>query len=267
MKRLLHFLLLAPLVACGQPAPTTNNQTVEAPAQDTAAADDSQLWKPPAAASKRDKALIIDWFKANDGCQGGINVLPDDPICKKRDALDDRLRKHGWCWGAPLDKSAANDDWHRCGAYDSDNLTTADADVKRGMTAPSDDGRGSPDSHAGDWYDEKQRAKSPLLQAYENAVEPIDQKIGLANVLTECGIRGTAWHQQMLATLEDRKHQPSIDEMGQRLSAIDAAAAKRFDQIVIDGQSGFMLTGQPKEAACRSIANMPFAANDATFQR
>jgi hypothetical protein len=74
---------------------------------------------------------VAQWQKDNDGCQGGINVLPTDPICQARDRDVERLAKHGWCWGAPLAKSAADSDWHRCGAYDSDDMSNADADVSR----------------------------------------------------------------------------------------------------------------------------------------
>lgn len=272
MKRLLPFLLLVPLAACGQQPSSADNQRAEALAQNAAVpVDNSQFWQPPTDASQADKALILDWSNANEGCQGGSGVTPDDPICKKRDAFQDRLRKHGWCWGAPMEKSAANNDWHRCGTYDTDNLTNVDADIQRGLAILGEGNDVQPDvtsdPQADDWYNEKQRPKSPLLQAYENAVEPIDQKIALANILAECGIRGPEWHQQMLAALNDRKLQPSIEEMRQRLLPSDLAAAKRFDQIVIDGAMKFNLGGQSKEAACRAIANMPFASNETAFQR
>lgn len=197
MRRLLSFLLLA-LAACGQQPMPTNHQTTDGPTR-TAVPAGEQLWKPPATASKADKAAIGRWSIADEGCRGGPVTL-DDPICKKRDALEGRLRKHGWCWGAPMSKSAADNDWHRCGAYDTDNLTEADiaADVQRTSLALGEGNNAQTSAdvnpHADDWYIEKHRPKSPLLQAYENAVEPIDQKIALANILTECGIRGAAWH-------------------------------------------------------------------------
>ena len=267
---ILPFLLLASLTACGEQPAVTNNQTAGGQAQNTTGPEgDSQVWKSPAGASKTVIALINDWATANEGCQGGINVSADDPICKKRDALQDRLRKHGWCWGAPMDKSAADDAWHRCGTYDTDNLSNLDADIQRGLAALGNENQrnAEPEQHADDWISEKERPKSPLLQAYENAVEPIDQKIALANVLAKCGIRGREWHRQMLTVLDDRKRQPSIDEMQQRLSPSDAAVAKRFDQIVIDGSMKFHLGDQLDTTACSSIANMPFVLNDRAFQR
>ena len=123
-----------------------------------------------------------------------------------------------------------------------------------------------PNPHASDWYNEKQRPKSPMLQVYENAIEPIDLKIALANVLATCGIRGQEWHRKMLAVLDERRHQSSIEEIRQRLSPRDVASAKRFDQIVIDGETQFHLGGEPKEAACRSEAKMPFVLNDMAFK-
>ena len=159
--------------------------------------------------------------------------------------------KRGWCWGAPLAKSAADNDWHHCGDYDTDNLT----DDGSASIAPIDDG----------WIREKERAKSPLLQAYENAVEPIYQKIGLANVMLECGIRGTAWHQQTVGTLDAYTQQPQFEEMRGRLVADDANSAARFKQLVIDGTVSFHL-GDDKASDCSRISNAPFVHNEAAFR-
>lgn len=268
MHRLPLIILSALLAACGPRNEVANNVSNEST---DLAVDDAQQRPLPIDASAADKSLILEWFEANDGCQGGINVSIDDPICKTRDTRQDDLRTRGWCWGAPLKKTAADSNWHHCGEYDTDNSTNLDADVQRGRESLGSVEKVQPsgvgDPRAGDWSNEKERPKSALLQAYENAVEPIDQKIGLANVLTKCGIRGPDWHQQMIAILENRKRLPTIEEMRQRLSRRDAASAKRFDQIVIDGNVNFILGGTSEEAACRGIANAPFAANDATFQR
>lgn len=70
----------------------------------------------------------------------------------------------------------------------------------------------------------------------------------------------------MLAALENVKREPSVEEMRQRLSSSEAVSAKRFDQLVMDGVVKFNLGGQPKVAACRSIANTPFVSNDMAFQ-
>ena len=269
--------LILPVVSCGTSG--QSNQSALHASQNVATGipdDLSQYWKPPAGASEKDGALIVEWFKSNDGCVGGEDPKVYEPICKVRDGLGDRLRKHGWCWGAPLDKSAADDDWHRCGTYDSDDESNAHADVGRGLAYlhTDDVGQSAPDDHpitspgvsrAGDWYKEQHRQKSPLLQAYENAVEPIDQKTGLANVLVTCGIRGDAWHQQILSGLDQLRHSQSNEEMRQRLTPADAATAQRFDQIVIDGETHFNLGGRSKEAACRSIANMPWASGTVPF--
>lgn len=264
-----HWFSVALLMlnACGQQTSIANNQTSQ-PIAD--AADESENWHMPPRASEIDKSLILAWFKANDGCQGGINVTMDDPICKMRDAQQDRLRERGWCWGAPLEKTAADSDWHHCGDYNTDNVSNLAADIQRGradLKGAEDVGANvAPDPNAGDWSREKERKKSPLLQAYENAVEPIDQKIGLAKVLQKCGIRGPGWLQQMVSNLENRKYQASISEMGLRLTSNEAAEAKRFERSVIDGTIKFNLGGSSKEEACTGIANAPFAASDATFK-
>lgn len=270
MKRPLLFMLLASLTACDQQPTSAPNQGPGALARHaTSPVDGSQLWQPPTDASQADGALMLDWSNANEGCQGGVGVMPDDPVCKERDALQNRLRNHGWCWGAPMQKSAADNDWHHCGSYDTDGMTNVDAGIQRGLAVLDQNRDGQQeigtDPQSDAWYREKQRTKSPLLQAYENSVEPIDEKIGLANILAECGIRGPEWHRKMLAVLEARKRQPQIEEMWQRLSPSEIAAAKRFDQAVIKGVRAVHLGGQSKAAACRQIANMPFATNDSTF--
>ncbi len=212
---------------------------------------------------------MLDWSAATDGCQGGIGVTADDPICKKRDALQARLRTAGWCWGAPMEKSAVDNDWHRCGSYDTDNLSNAEADTQRGLSVLRESSGQSEAALALEsnrWFVEKQRSKSPLLQAYENAVEPINQRIGVATVLAECGIRGPEWLQQRVAELVDQKRQPSIEEMRRRLSPSEAAYAERFEKIVVDSIVSFHLGHGSKADACREIAEMPFALNDAAFQ-
>ena len=226
---------------------------------DTSAAslgDEGEFWKPPELASKTDKALIIQWFKDNEACAGVGGVSPDDPVCKARDLNQRRLRKHGWCWGAPLDKSAVDNDWHRCGTYDTDNLSeipSAEADKQPVNPQPDD------------WFNEKNRQKSPLLQAYENAMEPINRKIGLANVMLKCGIRGNEWHTETVATLELYRLQPRFEEMRSRLSPLEAAAAEKFNRIVTNGTVEFYLGGTDMNDACRTISNMPFVNNESAF--
>lgn len=256
---LLAFASLVPLGACSQPS-ISNNEAAETSPQ--ALAD----------ASKTDQNLIVLWGEAHEECVGGIDEKVYEPWCKKRDALQDRLKKNGWCWGSPMEKSAAEDDWHRCGTNDTDNMSNADALIAKAdiyLQQGDGGGDGSPttalDSHMSDWYNEQHRTKSALLQTYENAIEPVMQKIGLAKVLTTCGIRGKEWHHQMLATLNTRLHSSVNEEMAQRLTPADAKAAAQFEQTVIDGMIKIHLDGRSQDAACRSISNMPFAASDATF--
>jgi hypothetical protein len=198
------------LVSCRDIPDNQNADPVTSSANPAATApqEESEFWKPPELASKTDKALIIQWFKHNEACAGVGGVSPDDPVCKARDLTQDRLRRHGWCWGAPLAKSAADNDWHRCGAYDTDSLSE---------TKITDTDKSSFNPKADDWVDEKDRQKSALLQSYENAMEPIDQKIGLANVMLICGIRGNEWYKDTVATLEQYRRQPRFEEMRNRL--------------------------------------------------
>jgi len=210
-------------------------------------ANDTFIPEFPANVKPKDKALMEEWGTQHEACVGGQDSKP----CDVRERLTAQLRKRGWCWGAPLAKSAADNDWHHCGDYDTDNLT----DDGSASIAPIDDG----------WIREKERAKSPLLQAYENAVEPIYQKIGLANVMLECGIRGTAWHQQTVGTLDAYTQQPQFEEMRGRLVADDANSAARFKQLVIDGTVSFHL-GDDKASDCSRISNAPFVHNEAAFR-
>lgn len=228
------------LASCGSPQPV-DNQT------NTSVANETFVSEFPKGANSKDKALMEEWGTQHEACVGGQDSKP----CDVRERLTERLRKNGWCWGAPLSKSAADNDWHHCGDYDTDNLTEEDASA----ITPIDDG----------WMREKERVKTPLLQAYENAVEPIYQKIGLSNVMLECGIRGAAWHQQTVAILNAYSQQPQFEEMRGRFTADDAASATRFRQLVIDGTVSFHL-GNDKAKACSLLANAPFVHNEAAFR-
>jgi hypothetical protein len=230
--------------------------TISANPAATAAQEEGEFWKPPELAAKTDKSLIIQWFKDNEACAGVSGVSPDDPVCKARDLNQDRLRKHGWCWGAPLSKSAADNDWHRCGTYDTDDLSDAKiTEANKSSFNPKADA----------WVDEKNRQKSPLLQAYESAMEPINQKVGLANVMLQCGIRGNEWYKDTAAALEQYRRQPRFEEMRNRLSAPEAAAAQKFDRNVRDGTVEFNLGDGDVSEACRRISNMPFVNDESVF--
>ena len=228
------------VASCG-PAP----QAID---QNNSQSDSNEVFVPqfPQNAAPKDKALMAEWMTQNDACVGGQDSKP----CDVRERLTDRLRKRGWCWGAPLSKSAVGNDWHHCGDYDTDNLT--------------DDGTASSGPIKNDWITERERPKSPLLQVYENAVEPLYWKMGLAKIVLECGIRGQAWHQQTVAALEAFSRQPQFEEMRVRLTVEDAGAATRFKQFVIDGAVKLFL-GDGKASSCSTIANAPFVQNEATF--
>lgn len=230
----------------------------------------SSEWNPPPASSAKVRDLMGQWDEARDGCQGGINVRPDDPICKKRDDLQDRLRKAGWCFGAPMDKGAADADWHQCGRYDSDDMPNLGADVQRGKAALAQDGGAQTpaDKQRSDkWAEEEaEKDKYPVLAAYEKSVEKTDTEIGLAKVLIECHIRGEQWYQQTMAMLESRRQQPSVREMRDRLAPSSKIIAARFEEETIEGEQKWLIGEGSKRKDCRSIAEMPFVSNGSAFQ-
>jgi len=57
-------------------------------------------------------ALLAQQAKLEEACRGG-NVTIDSAICAKRDQVDARLSKAGWCSSEPGD-SAAERGWHDC---------------------------------------------------------------------------------------------------------------------------------------------------------
>jgi hypothetical protein len=248
-------LLVIPMLASCVDLPDNQNTSI-ADAATPSLQDEGEFWKPPELASKTDKALIIQWFKNNEACAGVGGISADDPVCKARDLNQDRLRRHGWCWGAPLNKSAVDNDWHRCGTYDTDDLTE---------TKLTEANNSSFNPEADDWGNEKYRKKSPLLQAYENAMEPISQKIGLANVMLKCGIKGNEWHNETIASLEQYRREPRFEEMRNRLTAPEASAAQEFNRVVTNGTIEFNLGGGDVSKACLSISNMPFVNNESAF--
>ncbi len=253
------FLLICfMLVSCRDMPDNQNADPVNSSANPAATApqEESEFWKPPELASKTDKLLIIQWFKDNEACAGVGGISADDPACKARDLNQDRLRRHGWCWGAPLNKSAVDNDWHRCGTYDTDDLTE---------TKLTEANNSSFNPEADDWSNEKYRKKSPLLQAYENAMEPISQKIGLANVMIKCGIKGNEWYNETITSLEQYRREPRFEEMRNRLTAPEASAAQEFNRVVTNGTVEFNLGGGDVSEACRSISNMPFVNNESAF--
>jgi hypothetical protein len=66
------------------------------------------------AAPAKPNAVIAEWTRANDACQGG-NVAFNSSVCRRRDRLQAQAEKLGWCWAySDWQVSRADYRWHRC---------------------------------------------------------------------------------------------------------------------------------------------------------
>lgn len=107
------------------------------------------------------------------------------------------------------------------------------------------------------WMAEKQRPKSAGLQAYEDAAEPIDQQIAIANVLGLCGLRSGDWYRAEDDELEGQRVGPVVGPLFQQLSGDERFQARSFDRIVAHGVERFWLG--PSGNDCHEVAKQPFA--------
>ncbi len=104
----------------------------------------------------------------------------------------------------------------------------------------------------------KEQPKSAALQAYEDAAEPIDQKLAVANIVAECQIQDQDWYLAATRRLEEYRAGPEIGPLFSRLTDIEKEQARRFDQSVVDEMRKFHVGGDPLDVACRKIAALPF---------
>jgi hypothetical protein len=69
----------------------------------------------PRGVNSADRRLMQAWSSANEGCQGGTDVTPESPVCRRRDHLVDVLERHGWCWAYRDYRILPTQyRWHRC---------------------------------------------------------------------------------------------------------------------------------------------------------
>jgi hypothetical protein len=251
MSRLFPFLLLVSLAACNH-----------APKQDAHVPYHPDHWKLPADATKSDNTLIVDWYELNDSCQRSQDPKVYDPVCKMRNNLKVRLRKLGWCWGAPSNMTLGDADWHQCGAYDTDNPSNADP---RSAKASKDDPAfrpSPPDPGRDNFMDEQVRPMSPSLAEYKRSTRYIDEAASLANELANCGIKSEAWHHKMRFALEQKL---SEDEIRLGLTPAEVTRAQRYNQWVIDANTRVYFSRASKDAHCKFISKWPGATSDEGF--
>jgi hypothetical protein len=73
-----------------------------------------RYWDQPAGIRKK----LGDWAGATALCRGATNVEIAEKWCPIRNALGEKLRALGMCYGRPTDRSAAESKWHTCNLQD-----------------------------------------------------------------------------------------------------------------------------------------------------
>ena len=112
---------------------------------------------------------------------------------------------------------------------------------------------------------EQRRQKSPALQAYETAMEPIDYKIGLANVVLTCGIKSVAWYSGIVENLQHFRREPRFEQIRMQLSSEEIAEAQNYDQTVADAAVHLYAGANASRQSCQAIMEMPFTSGDVAF--
>ena len=132
------------LASCDKSSNTAEDAAGKTDKMASATASDgaNEEWPVPASASHTDKAAIRGWFAANKLCQGSSDAATITRQCPRRDNLENRLERRGWCW-VYQDWTVSRVDygWHRC------SQTTLPAD-QRSVQADGPSGTNSDDSSA-----------------------------------------------------------------------------------------------------------------------
>ena len=132
------------LASCDKSSNTAEDAAGKTDKMTSAATSDSanEKWPVPASASHTDRAAIRAWFATNELCQGSSDAATIARQCPRRDKLEHRLERHGWCW-VYQDWTVSRVDygWHRC------SQTTLPAD-QRSVQADGPAGTNSEDSSA-----------------------------------------------------------------------------------------------------------------------
>ena len=89
-----------------------------------AADEGAPAWTAPKGMSAKDEGLVSAWFDKEDLCRGSPDETTINRECPKRDALQARLRAHGWCWVIP-GKPESEANWHPCSEGDTTVLAEA----------------------------------------------------------------------------------------------------------------------------------------------
>lgn len=62
------------------------------------------------------RALMLQEARLDRQCRGTPGADPMGPVCKRRDALTQRLERMGWCWGPDAAAAEYQRHWMRQGA-------------------------------------------------------------------------------------------------------------------------------------------------------
>lgn len=108
--------------------------------------------------------------------------------------------------------------------------------------------------YSDEWTERKYNPSSGALGAYQEAVEPIDLRIGTANALLTCNLRSIAWYRSETEVLEAARREPGIQALWARLNEQERGEAQRFDHVVVDGKVRFLL-GESKDN-CESLQQL-----------
>ncbi len=201
-----------------------------------------------------DEKLIRDWVAFDEECNSQSNGGPG--ACDLRDKAQEAIEQRGYCSKFSYFHPSESESWQICDVVTGD---TASEKSKFEKTLPM--------IVADAVREETERAKTPLLHAYEKAIAPLAHKEGMANAVTKCGIKGPSWRREVQAAIRASKNQARLGEMRNRLSAEDLASANDFYANSVKMPELWYLGGGERDEmeACRELADMPLVQNDAVF--